>query len=341
MLASPAGAGERCSNAGDDPASARLLSDRGSLATCVAVDDDLTGWWPGDCGAIDLAGSSDGTLQGGAVVLPGQVGTAFTLDGIDDYVSIPHDAKFNPTGPFSVDLWMKAPAQSGQVLLVDKSHGFTDGSGWGMQSENDGRVFFFFGTGGGVFDFHGAVTSGSLFDDEWHHVAGVWTGARFEIWVDGELDGTLDFTTTPVNNSRALAIGSAWGGGARTRFFRGALDEVAYTDRALDEKEIVSIYEAGAGRCSPLPCDDGQCVSSGQCRSCGQPSTSGPDPTASDALQVLRTAVGLRDCKLCICDVDSGGSVLASDALSTLRRGVGQPVLLECPAACPATAVDD
>jgi hypothetical protein len=54
--------------------------------------------------------------------------------------------------------------------------------------------------------------------------------------------------------------------------------------------------------------------------------------TASDALFVLRTAVGSATCELCVCDVDSSGAVTASDALATLKSAVGQGVALTCPA---------
>ena len=54
--------------------------------------------------------------------------------------------------------------------------------------------------------------------------------------------------------------------------------------------------------------------------------------TASDALFVLRAAVGSASCELCVCDVNGSGTVTASDALVVLRRAVGQPVELACPA---------
>ena len=53
---------------------------------------------------------------------------------------------------------------------------------------------------------------------------------------------------------------------------------------------------------------------------------------ASDALFVLKAAVGSLQCPLCTCDVDSSGSITASDALRTLKKAVGQPITLTCPA---------
>jgi hypothetical protein len=65
---------------------------------------------------------------------------------------------------------------------------------------------------------------------------------------------------------------------------------------------------------------------------CGDPDDSG-DVTAVDALFILRTSVGSRQCDACICNVDSsqGMATTVSDALLTLRKGVGQAVDLNCP----------
>jgi hypothetical protein len=69
-------------------------------------------------------------------------------------------------------------------------------------------------------------------------------------------------------------------------------------------------------------------------------STTIPAPTsvitASDALVVLRAAVGAMGCELCVCDVDgSGRCITATDALARLRAAVGLDVVLSCPA-CPS-----
>jgi hypothetical protein len=53
--------------------------------------------------------------------------------------------------------------------------------------------------------------------------------------------------------------------------------------------------------------------------------------TASDALRVLRAAVGTVECDECVCDVDSSSSVTAGDALLVLRAAVGLDVTLDCP----------
>ncbi len=64
---------------------------------------------------------------------------------------------------------------------------------------------------------------------------------------------------------------------------------------------------------------------------CGVPVSGGSKPTASDALFVLRAAVGGAQCDPCSCDVDGNGSVAAGDALAVLRAAVGGEVALNCP----------
>jgi hypothetical protein len=56
--------------------------------------------------------------------------------------------------------------------------------------------------------------------------------------------------------------------------------------------------------------------------------------SASDALVVLRTAVGLEQCSVCACDTDGSGTIAATDSLVTLKAAVGQPVSLDCPLCC-------
>ena len=65
--------------------------------------------------------------------------------------------------------------------------------------------------------------------------------------------------------------------------------------------------------------------------SCGDAVPSGAI-TTTDALAVLRGAVGLGACELCVCDVDGSGAVTVTDALALLRIAVGQGFALNCPA---------
>src|ERR1039458_4050789 len=224
--------------------------------TCVAPPSGIVSWWPGDGTTADVTGTNNGILKDGATFAAGKVGQAFSLDGVSNWVDIPSSDLLNPTGPFSVECWIKASPQQNfqQVLIVDKSHGFIDGTGWGLQTVQSGNACFFYGVGGtaSTNDFPIVVTANSVLDDQWHHLAGTWTGTQLQIYEDGVLQGTLNQTYIPSNNSRDAEIGRSWGGGTPIRFFHGLIDEVTYYNRSLSSNEVTAIFDAGAaGKCKP------------------------------------------------------------------------------------------
>jgi len=227
--------------------------------TCVQPPPSLVSWWPGDGNADDIQNGNDGTLQNGATFAAGMVGQAFSLDGVDDHVRIPHNANLNPSGAFTVDFWMKGdPTQSDPLYnVIDKSHGFSDGSGWTFQGESSSGILGFgYGWGGlcncgSPADFTGVGTTVDVLDDQFHHIAGVFTGNEIQIYVDGVLNNSILENRPPVNNTRDVFIGRAFGGGTPQRHFRGLVDEVEFYSRALSAAEVQAIYNAGsAGKCN-------------------------------------------------------------------------------------------
>jgi hypothetical protein len=52
--------------------------------------------------------------------------------------------------------------------------------------------------------------------------------------------------------------------------------------------------------------------------------------SAVDAFIALRAAVGVGECAACICDVDASSTIVATDALSLLRVAVGIESDLAC-----------
>lgn len=65
-------------------------------------------------------------------------------------------------------------------------------------------------------------------------------------------------------------------------------------------------------------------------QTCGDADRTGT-VTATDALAILKAAVGAGTCDSCLCDVDDSGSLTATDALRALQHAVGIGVELFCP----------
>ncbi|MBK8304800.1 MAG: LamG domain-containing protein [Chloracidobacterium sp.] len=69
----------------------------------------IVGWWGGDGFASDISGNANhATLMNGAGFTVGKVGQAFSLDGINDIVEVPHNPNINfgATQPMSFDVWL-------------------------------------------------------------------------------------------------------------------------------------------------------------------------------------------------------------------------------------------
>ena len=202
---------------------------------CVQPPTGLVSWWPGDGDADDIVGTNDGTLQGGAGFAPGMVGQAFSFDGSDDFVRVPHSPSLNPSGSFSIDAWI-FPTQDEEGGIVVK---WADTGVWASQraytfSTQPGLALRF-----GISDdahqldafFHQFDTPANVITlNAWNHVAAVYdqlSGTR-RIYVNGALVAERTDPPITVTDSIAdLTIGGALVSPVLfVSLFTGLIDEV-------------------------------------------------------------------------------------------------------------------
>ena len=81
-------------------------------------------------------------------------------------------------------------------------------------------------------------------------------------------------------------------------------------------------------------------MENGALASCGDPTGDGRVSVA-DALYISQASTQTRSCDVCSCAVTGGPSVTVSDALEVLRAAVGLPATLDCPACTSAVCGDD
>lgn len=231
----------------------------GNCAGCARQPANLAAWYKGDGNADDSIGTNHGALQNGASFADGIVGMAFSLDGVDDFVSIADVPSLNfASGDFAVNLWVNINDVSGEQVLVEKFVETMDagGHGWLLTKMSDGRLRFALSPLNIVDSAAGVMTTG------WHHVAAVRRGNTGEIFLDGQLIvSAANLGTFNVNSLSSVKIGhrgspSDTPGSADTRgfFLKGLADELQIHGRALSAAEVERIYRAGSrGVCLPLP----------------------------------------------------------------------------------------
>jgi hypothetical protein len=167
-------------------------------------------------------------------VPPIQTNTIYSLsfDGVNDYVDIPYDNIFNLATNFTIEAFVKIKPQSlkhNSIVSKNPNHGW--GSGWELtygQYNVDG--FSFMGSPGGV-----NTTAFYVNPDfeKWYHIAGVYDGSKFRIFVDGQLDtisGTTNIAGAIASNTLSIVLGRRSELGSNTHFLDGLIESVRYSN---------------------------------------------------------------------------------------------------------------
>lgn len=231
--------------------------------SCDPAPDGLIGWWPGDGGANDIAGTNNGTLEGGATAdSPGVVGTAFLFDGTNGYVSIPDSPALHPTN-LTIEAWVRCdlldtpsdnsyPGQ--QYIIFHQNANAVNFEGFDLAKD---REPVYVGTNDTWCFEVTSATGDNVYVESvtyvqtnvWYHLAGVRGSNYIQLYVNGILEGqtNVDF---PVGYGNFPLYFATTGQSYYDHKFGGALDEIALYNRALSSNEIAAIYAAGYhGKC--------------------------------------------------------------------------------------------
>jgi hypothetical protein len=204
------------------------------LAACLQP----VSWWPAEGNANDIADGNHGTLQNGATFASGRVGQAFSLDGIDDFVSFPDSGNLNITSSFTWEAWINPASDTNSPVIMSKE--LEVGNRTGFELVSGGALCGYFDGG-----FCSAVSpAGAVATGRFTHVAVVLDDAADEmrLYADGVRVATAVETRTPMGNLTDMVVGRSAIAGFE---FSGLIDEVSVFSRALSDAEILAIYSAG------------------------------------------------------------------------------------------------
>ncbi len=212
-------------------------------AAAAAPPAGLVGWWTGDgtnaAVAPDLAGGNPGNLTNGATYAAGQVGNAFSFNGMNQYVDLPTGMNV-PVGnsTYTLMAWIKPNAAGNEGIIGYGNYGtheqvnafrlVDNGTGhlnllnywWDVDLEADTNV----------------PAAGA-----WHLAVAEFDGTTRKILLDGQVIAMDTPTGHNVPNAANFRIGSTNNG----EFFNGLIDEAQVYSRALTLAEVQAIYNAG------------------------------------------------------------------------------------------------
>jgi Tol biopolymer transport system component len=217
----------------------------------VVLPDGLVSHWKLDEGsgtiANDSVGSNHGTIHG-AQWSAGQVNSALSLDGSNDYVNVPDNPALNITTDLTISAWVNFARggnfQNGsEQAIVSKAVGSgTRNNPYDFRTDNspEPRLVLVRADAAG----HEAVGSGAKHISlrEWHHVIVTVKNNSVDFYIDGIITGTngtlIKYAT---GNTRPLCVGKRDDG----LYFNGLIDEVLIFNRAMSAEEVQLLYQAG------------------------------------------------------------------------------------------------
>jgi hypothetical protein len=225
---------------------------------CVPPPAGLVSWWPGEGNANDIFGSNNGTLEGGVTFVSGEVGQAFSFNGVDADVKVPASASLNVgTGNgLTLDAWINPSDIFTEQPLLEWNNNTIQGAHfWINTFGGPGSLFANLVDTSGVnhvfFSPPGIITAGVF-----QHVALTYdkaTGNAF-IYNNGLVVAASNLGVFTPQTSYDLYFAVRPAGAGPLNRYNGKMDEVELFSRALSITEIGAIHAAGSsGKCVNTP----------------------------------------------------------------------------------------
>ena len=215
----------------------------------AALEEGLISAWTFDDGsADDFRGDNHGEIIGGVEAVDGKFHKAFSFNGVDGYIEIPHDETMNVLeGAFTIAAWIQ-PREG--VHVESGIAGKGPGTGWGIQYSFKITVDWWGVSSAGTEGYFN--TNGMLNKPgEWVLACLTADGAQaigYSAVEGGEVDANPKTIAGPylIEPDFPMEIGVArLAGGNTDRYFDGIIDEVLFWDRVLTEDEVAELADGG------------------------------------------------------------------------------------------------
>jgi len=198
--------------------------------------------------ADDVSGNGhDGTVWGATLTIDrfGNPNSAYSFDGLNDYVRIPDDPQLDGMNSLTLALWVKIDGSDHEAEVLNKylhySGSHLDDS-YNIGIDPGSLAVFQYATGD---DYVIKISSAAIPMSSWHHIAGVYTGTEGSIYIDGSrvaLSRNDSDPGGPLNSIiDDLLIGCANTGGGLAKFFEGSVDDIRIYNRALTDSEVYDL----------------------------------------------------------------------------------------------------
>jgi len=229
----------------------------GVVYTYADLADGLISAWTFDDGtARDSVGNNDGEIKGGVDVTDGKFGKAFSFNGKDGFIQIPHDKSLEALADgLTVSAWIyvKQFVDHAAVIFKGEKIGWTNNYVFRIATlGSPGSLTWGVCVPGTEGWFH---TEGAIEPNKWFFVCLTADGKQAVGHVAGE-DGKVKIPASGQGNPHPIVapyrtcpdfpieigVGRAVGGTVgNDNYYNGIIDEIYLWNRALSEDEIAQL----------------------------------------------------------------------------------------------------
>ena len=181
--------------------------------------------------------NNNGTVYGARLTSDrfGNINSAYSFDGVDDYVLVENKNMLNFTEAISLNFWMKV-GQFYQREAYPISHGNWENR-WKV-SITQNRLRWTINTSTGIYDLD---SESLLKKDSLYNIALTYSGSDVEIYLNGKLDAFGNWNGSINKTGLGLTIGQALPNNSSYNF-NGILDDIRIFDYALSLSEVKGLF---------------------------------------------------------------------------------------------------
>ena len=221
----------------------------------VNLTRGLVAYYPFNGNANDNSGNGNNPVFNNATLTADRFGvanSAYSFNGIDNYIKIPNSISLNPASAISICTWVKVkdfytgPCRGNSIVMkgntegspayklrLDENHypgNYSCGPNVDLTHE------FFYGQGQGSvkgYNYEWVQTG------RWYSVVYTYDGKTAKLYVDCVLKMSVDVPGIKMTNDEDLFIGST-GLPGYPYWFNGVIDEVRIYNRAINPTEVMA-----------------------------------------------------------------------------------------------------
>jgi len=222
---------------------------------CAKTENGLVAYYPFNGNANDESGNGNNGVVNGATLTTdrfGKADSAYSFDGVNDYIDIGQLAKLQDSQEITVMIWIKKSVHGGVGGFVGKWDTSPNGTNTfliynGEGSYNNNGAFalsFNDNTNGGV------QATSILPINEWINITATWRSSdgRMIIYKNGVLESSTIVGVgkkLKYHTSYTAKIGE-WGILRNSQYkLNGLIDDIRIYNRALTDTEVLALYNEG------------------------------------------------------------------------------------------------